>query len=174
MWEKAIKGKEFFKNAMIIEAEKLSHAWSDRKLVWFFWARLESMWHSKVQQGKSVENDVIMQEIMRMLSFDASDQGWAVISRGSEMAKANGDTILRSFNELNSWMENAREKGFIVALNDHIRELQTPHHCSRLILPGIDNPEKVVCAECGRLMEKLTLYRCCTLTVYVGRPETSA
>ncbi|KAK2968636.1 hypothetical protein RJ640_030716 [Escallonia rubra] len=152
------------KNSMAIEAEKLSHALSDRKLIWFFWARLESMWHSKVQQGKSVENDVIMQEIMRMLSFDASDQGWAVISRGPEMVKAKGDTILRSFNEHDIWMNNAREKGFIVALNDHIRGLQTPHHCNRLILPGIgsDNPEKVVCAECGRLMEKLTLYRCCT------------
>ncbi|KAK3002641.1 hypothetical protein RJ639_019998, partial [Escallonia herrerae] len=80
---------------------------------------------------------------MRMLSFDASAQGWAVIGSGSEMAKANGDTILRSFNELNNWMKNARERGFIVALNDHIRELQTPHHCNRLILPGIDNPEKV-------------------------------
>ncbi|KAK3006338.1 hypothetical protein RJ639_017487 [Escallonia herrerae] len=152
------------KIAMIIEVEKLSHALSDRNLIWFFWVRLESMWHSKVQQGKSVENDVIMPEIMRMLSFDASDQGWAVIGSGPEMVKAKGDTILRSFNQHDIWTNNARERGFIVALDDHIRGLQIPHHCNRLILPGIggDNPEKVVCAECGRLMEKLTLYRCCT------------
>lgn len=83
------------KNNSTITIENLSHTLPDLTLIWFFWVRLESMWHSKVQHGKSVENDPIMQEIMTMLSFDGSDQGWAVISKGSaEMAKAKGDTIL--------------------------------------------------------------------------------
>lgn len=123
------------------------------------------MWHSKVQHGKSVENDPIMQEIMTMLSFDGSEQGWAVISRGSaEMAKAKGDTILTTMTQFDRWRDQVEPKGFIPALNDYLHELHTPHHCNRLILPGTTGSiqERVVCAECGQAMEKFIMYRCCT------------
>ncbi|KAE8023572.1 hypothetical protein FH972_009250 [Carpinus fangiana] len=153
------------KNNITIVAEKLSHVLPDQMLIWFFWVRLESMWYSKVQHGKSVENDTIMQEIMTMLSFDGSDQGWAVISKGSaEMARAKGDTILPALTEFNVWKEKVGEMGFVPALNQHLSDNRTPHHCNRLILPGTAGsiPEKVVCAECGRAMEKFLMYRCCT------------
>ncbi|OWM89700.1 protein SIEVE ELEMENT OCCLUSION B-like [Punica granatum] len=151
-------------NAAIMQ-EKLSHTLPDLTLIWFFWVRLESMWHSKVQTGKSVENDPIMQEIMTMLTYDGSDQGWAVISRGSaEMAKAKGDTIVTTLKDYDNWKEKAHQKGFVPALKDRLQELHTPHHCTRLILPGTAGriPERVVCAECGRAMEKFIMYRCCT------------
>jgi hypothetical protein len=153
------------KNNSTIVAEKLSHVLPDPMLIWFFWVRLESMWYSKVQHGKSVENDTIMQEIMTMLSFDGSDQGWAVISKGSaEMARAKGDSILPALNDFNDWKDNAAEIGFVQALNQHLTDKRTPHHCNRLILPGTAGsiPERVVCAECGRAMEKFLMYRCCT------------
>jgi hypothetical protein len=153
------------KNNTTIVAEKLSHVLPDPMLIWFFWVRLESMWYSKVQHGKSVENDTIMQEIMTMLSFDGSDQGWAVISKGSaEMARAKGDSILPALNDFNDWKDNAAEIGFVQALNQHLTDKRTPHHCNRLILPGTAGsiPERVVCAECGRAMEKFLMYRCCT------------
>ncbi|KAF8390540.1 hypothetical protein HHK36_025067 [Tetracentron sinense] len=152
------------KNVTTIMVDKLSHCWADLTSIWFFWVRLESMWHSKMQHGKTVENDVIMQEIMTMLSFDGSEQGWAVISRGSaEMAKAKGDTILQCLTEFDSWKENAVPDRFVPALNEHLHKLHTPHHCNRLILPGITGhiPERVVCADCGRPMEKFIMYRCC-------------
>ncbi|KAK9276447.1 hypothetical protein L1049_005980 [Liquidambar formosana] len=123
------------------------------------------MWHSKVQHGRSVENDPIMQEIMTMLSFDGSEQGWAVITKGSgDMAKAKGETMLKCLTEFDLWKELVSQKGFVPALNDHLHELHTPHHCNRLILPGTTGsiPERVVCAECGRPMEKFIMYRCCT------------
>ncbi|XP_058195108.1 protein SIEVE ELEMENT OCCLUSION B-like [Rhododendron vialii] len=148
-----------------IVAEKLSHMLPDLTLIWFFWVRLESMWHSKTQHGKSVENDTIVQEIMTMLSFDGSDQGWALISRGStEMAKAKGDTILTSLTRFDQWKQRAEQEGFVPALNANLHDLHTPHHCNRLILPGANGaiPERVVCAECGRPMEKFIMYRCCT------------
>jgi len=153
------------KNNSIITTEKLSHILPDLTLIWFFWVRLESMWHSKVQHKRTVENDTIMQEIVTMLSFDGSDQGWAVISRGpGDMAKAKGETILKSFVDFETWRDGAQEKGFLPALIDYLRELHTPLHCNRLILPGATGsiPEKVVCAECGRPMEKFIMYRCCT------------
>ncbi|KAG6766361.1 hypothetical protein POTOM_030438 [Populus tomentosa] len=145
--------------------ENLSNVLPDLNLIWFFWVRLESMWHSKVQHKSTADNDPIMQEIMTMLSFDGSDQGWAVISKGSDgMAKAKGDTMLKSFVDFESWKQSAEIKGFLPALNDHLRELHSPSHCNRLILPGATGsiPEKIVCAECGRPMEKFIMYRCCT------------
>uniref|UniRef100_A0A6M2F1U4 Sieve element occlusion N-terminal domain-containing protein n=1 Tax=Populus davidiana TaxID=266767 RepID=A0A6M2F1U4_9ROSI len=144
--------------------ENLSNVLPELTLIWFFWVRLESMWHSKVQHERTADNDPIMQEIMTMLSFDGSNQGWAVISKGSDgMAKAKGDTMLESFVDFESWKQSAEVKGFLPALNDHLRELHSPYHCNRLILPGATGsiPEKIVCAECRRPMEKFIMYRCC-------------
>ncbi|KAK9675507.1 hypothetical protein RND81_11G011000 [Saponaria officinalis] len=147
-----------------ITAQNLSHVLPDVTLVWYFWVRLESMWHSKMQHGKSIEKDPILQEIVTMLSFDASDPGWAMISLGPDMAKAKGDMFLACLNDFNVWKGDIEQKGFVQAINDYLQKLQTPHHCNRLILPGTTGsiPDKVVCAECGRAMEKYIMYRCCT------------
>ncbi|KAJ7957669.1 Protein SIEVE ELEMENT OCCLUSION B like, partial [Quillaja saponaria] len=74
---KSNPGEKVLKINTAIVAEGLSHVLPHLTLIWFFWVRLESMWHSKLQHGKTVENDPIMKEIMTMLSFDGSDQGWA-------------------------------------------------------------------------------------------------
>ncbi|KAF8390542.1 hypothetical protein HHK36_025069 [Tetracentron sinense] len=116
------------KNNATIIAEKLSHCWIDPTEIWFFWVRLENMWYSKMQQGNTVENDFIMQEIRRMLSFDGSEQG------------------------------------FMLALNDHLRKLYTPHHCNRLILKGTTGhiPERMIYADCSHPINKFIVYGCCT------------
>ncbi|XP_059657212.1 protein SIEVE ELEMENT OCCLUSION B-like isoform X1 [Cornus florida] len=153
------------KNIEIIDSEHLSYSWHDLTSIWFFWSRLESMLYSKMEHGKSIENDQIMQEVMTVLSFDGSDLGWAIFSKGSaEMAKAKGDLIVTCLTEFGVWEENAKEKGFVPALIEHLERLHTPQHCNRLILPGIngDIQERVICAECGRPMEKYLMYRCCT------------
>ena len=148
----------------IIE-EKLSSYWPDDLSIWFFWTRLESMLFSKTKDRKADGNDKILAEVLTILSFNGSDLGWALISKGSaEMARANGETFLKSFNEYDTWKEDARADGFMPALGRKFVDFHTPQHCSRLILPGINGgiPEKVVCAECGRPMEKYFMYRCCT------------
>ncbi|TXG56163.1 hypothetical protein EZV62_017476 [Acer yangbiense] len=85
------------RNMVNIEVENLSHTLQDISLIWFFWVRLESMLHSKMKYEKSPENDLIMKEIMAILSYDGSNKGRAVICRGSEMAKSKGDIILKCF-----------------------------------------------------------------------------
>ncbi|KAL9228394.1 hypothetical protein vseg_003981 [Gypsophila vaccaria] len=153
------------KTIATIHKEQLSGYWVDPTSYWYFWTRLECMLYSKMQHGMDVERDRIMQEVMTLLSYDGSDQGWATIWLGSlEMARAKGDTMLESFSKYEEWEENARTKGFVPALREHLLQMHTPHHCNRLILPGIEGgiPEKVVCAECGRAMEKYFMYRCCT------------
>lgn len=157
--------KERVKKAIsVISAEKLSGYWQDPVMVWFFWVRLESMWHSKRQHGKTIENDPIMQEVMTMLSFDGSDEGWAVISHGSlDMIKAHGKKLVDCLMKFDTWKADVEQEGFVPALTKALVPYHTHEHCTRLILPGDTGKikEQVVCAECKKPMEKFILYRCC-------------
>ncbi|XP_058180200.1 protein SIEVE ELEMENT OCCLUSION A-like [Rhododendron vialii] len=146
-----------------ITAEKLSHCLPYP--ISYFWTQLESMWYSGTQHCKTAENDRIFQEVSVILSFDGSEQGWAVISNEStEMARANSDTILKIIKEFKLSAEETKQKGFVPALNEIIKKLPQPHHCNKLLLPWTSTgiPEKVQCADCARPMEKYFMYRCCT------------
>ncbi|XP_004236294.2 protein SIEVE ELEMENT OCCLUSION B-like [Solanum lycopersicum] len=148
-----------------ITDENLSNCLTDLTSVWYFWTRIESMFYSKMQLGKTIQEDKIMQEVLTMLSFDGSDQGWALISRGSfEMARAKSQIITKTLEDYTTWEESAKTKGFVPALIEYFLQLHTPEHCNRLILPGLDGdiPDVIVCAECGRPMERFFMYRCCT------------
>ena len=149
-----------------ITKENLSRT-LDWNLIWYFWLRLESMWYSKGQftNQENVKNDLIMQGIIAMLSYGSSGQGFAVISRDyREMVKGNGEHMFKGLEEHGRWRTRETEIGFVPALDEYLRQihLDAPHHCTSLILPGIGAmPEAVACTECGRLMEKFTMFRCC-------------
>ncbi|PPS13114.1 hypothetical protein GOBAR_AA07540 [Gossypium barbadense] len=147
----------------LIKEKELSHAWEDDN-VWFFWNLLESMLYSKTQHGKIIENDVIKQEVMTMLGYDSSKNGWAVFYTGTgEMVKANGEKVLSTMESFDEWEKLAKQMGFIPALRKKLEGVIQHHHCTRLILPGNGGriPERVQCAECGRPMELNFLYSCC-------------
>ncbi|KAJ7945780.1 protein SIEVE ELEMENT OCCLUSION B-like [Quillaja saponaria] len=144
--------------------EKFSYFWPNLTSIWFFWARLESMLYSKLKHGKSVENDHILNEVMGLLSFDGSDQSWAIFCRGpNEIIKTKGVTALNTLIEFEKWKADIQQVGFVGAFGGYYKSIQSPHHCTRLILPGSTGgiPERVVCAECGRQMEKYFMYSCC-------------
>ncbi|KAF7136315.1 hypothetical protein RHSIM_Rhsim08G0181000 [Rhododendron simsii] len=148
-----------------ITAEKLSHCLTYPTYIAYFWTRLQSLWYSRTQHGKTAENDRILQEVLAILSFDGSEQGWALISNGStEMVRANGDTILNIFREFKLSAEEAKQKGFVQVLGDIIKKSRPLHHCNKVLLPwtSTGTPEKLLCADCARPMEKYFLYRCCT------------
>lgn len=153
------------KNSSIIQVENLSHVVQDQTLIWFFWERLESMWHSRTQQDIPGETDPILQEIVTILSYDGSDQGWAVFSRGlAEMTRGKGDLVVQVMKGFDRWRNEVSDiTTFVPTLDRQLRDLHSPHHCTRLILPGTTGhiPERVVCAECSRPMEKFIMYRCC-------------
>ncbi|CAN1774392.1 Protein SIEVE ELEMENT OCCLUSION B [Linum perenne] len=147
-----------------ITSEGISHCWADPSSVWLFWTRLESMFYSKIQRGRTMEEDRVLQEVMTLLSFDGGDGGWAVICSGeAEMARAKGELALASMEDYEKWANVATEIGFVPAVRNYLQGLHTPLHCNRLILPGMEGgvPDTVVCAECGRAMEKFFMYRCC-------------
>ncbi|KAI3467621.1 hypothetical protein Pfo_024284 [Paulownia fortunei] len=153
----------------VIDREQLSHIFSLKDYydyVWYFWVRLWSMWNSKKHIGMTLESDTIMQEIMDVLTLDSSEQGWAVFSRGNhEMTKGKGDIVLHVLENYNTWGFNVDHLNkFVPVLDEEIRRSHPEHHCNSLILPGYTGyiPERVVCSECGKTMEKYVMYRCCT------------
>ncbi|XP_059657800.1 protein SIEVE ELEMENT OCCLUSION B-like isoform X2 [Cornus florida] len=160
-------------NDTIIQ-EKISSALPDIAAIWWFWSRIESMWHSKVkieEDKKAADSDPIMKDILSLLSFDCSSEGWALISKGSsadrEVAKAKGDIMTKTFVEYKEWQERAEKTTFIFALNEYLIKLHSrdDHHCNYLTLPETGEgiiPDKVACIDCNRPMEKYITYRCCT------------
>lgn len=153
----------------VIDREKLSHVFSTKDYydyIWYFWVRLWSMWNSKKQLGMTIESDRTMQEIMDLLTFDSSERGWAVFSRGNyEMTKGNGDVILPVLENFENWVYKVdHDEKLVLVLDEEIRGTSNEHHCNRLILPGHAGyvPDQVVCSECGKTMDKFVMYRCCT------------
>lgn len=154
------------RNMATITAEKLSHCLPDLTAVWYFWTRIESMWHSKHQLGKADETDSITQEMLTLLSYDqhGSEGGWALLSKGSaELTRAEGSDFLTCLSNYNMWAEDVLTKGLVLALHDYFLQHPAPHHCKRLVLPGIVSqiPERVVCSECDHTRVRYNLYHCC-------------
>ncbi|KAH6819967.1 hypothetical protein C2S53_018126 [Perilla frutescens var. hirtella] len=155
-----------------------SYIWEDPTSIWYFWTRLESMMYSKIHHGAKVETksvtgdhiagDHTLGEVLTLLTFGGSEQGWALFSQGAgsgpgQIARAKDNAMLKGLVEFGVWAQLARENGFVPALNDYLAGHHTEEHCNRLILPGVDDiPEMVVCTECHRPMEKYYMYRCCT------------
>lgn len=150
-----------------------THIWTDPTSTWYFWTRIESMMYSKLHHGAKIateteKGDHILSEVMNVLAFGGSEEGWALFSQGSgvgvgQMARAKGVAMKEALIEYGTWADEARERGFVVALHDYLAGHHTAEHCNRLILPGVDDiPEMVVCTECTRPMEKYFMYRCCT------------
>ncbi|KAJ0075372.1 hypothetical protein Patl1_33339 [Pistacia atlantica] len=112
-----------WENISVINVEKLSHSLQDLPLVWFFWERLKSMYHSRMQLGYTVEHDLIMKEINTILSLDESDEGWAVFCRGSAMAMAKSDTILQCLSDFELWRTHVKDEDIVTALKHYHRKL---------------------------------------------------
>ncbi|XVF16297.1 hypothetical protein REPUB_Repub10bG0019100 [Reevesia pubescens] len=147
----------------IINVEKLSYAWQDMAMVWFFWTRLESMLFSKIQLGRADDQDPMMQQIKKLLSYDR-EGGWAVLSQGSNIVvNGHSTTVLPALGGYDEWKVNVAEKGFDLAFKEYHDKLHdVAHPCCRFEFPITTRiPENMRCPECRRLMEKYTTFLCC-------------
>lgn len=137
--------------------------WADPATsIWFFWTRMDAIVRSKVQRGKNVDNE-IMRWVTTLLTFDGS---WVMFCRGwSEMAKAEGEIVLPIMTtDFEKWKDNIKSPNdFLPELSKNFPQSEKESHCYHLTIPGDggDIPEIVSCAECGRTMERLLMYRCC-------------
>ncbi|KAL7149182.1 hypothetical protein ABFS83_05G022600 [Erythranthe nasuta] len=135
--------------------------------VWFFWVRLWGLWNSRKKIGMTVENDVIMREILDVLAYDSSNhQGWAAFSWSNrDITKGNAEKLMPVLDNYAQWAYKVdRPDRFVRALDEELQGFHPEHHCTRLILPASDGQisERVVCSECGKTMDKFVLYSCCT------------
>ncbi|XP_057491143.1 protein SIEVE ELEMENT OCCLUSION B-like [Actinidia eriantha] len=146
-----------------ITQENLSNTWQDL-MVWFFWTRLESMLFSKIQLGKADDNDPMMQEIKKLLSYDKSG-GWAVLSKGNNVVvNGHSTTMLPTLIDYDLWKEHVTVKGFDRSFKDHhAMHHGRAHPCCRFEFPSHSGriPLGMKCPECLRPMDKYTTFVCC-------------
>ncbi|KAI3793880.1 hypothetical protein L1987_36503 [Smallanthus sonchifolius] len=147
-----------------INVEKLSYYWTDPSMVWFFWTRLESMLFSKIQLRQADDQDPIMLQIKKLLSYD-KDGSWALLCRGSTiLTTGHGSTMLQTPADFDLWKEHIPNRGFDLSFKEYHDKLHVAaNNCCRFEFPISAGriPEGMRCPECHRLMEKYTAFLCC-------------
>ncbi|KDP46382.1 hypothetical protein JCGZ_10222 [Jatropha curcas] len=94
------------------------------------------------------------------------------VMKGKEMkdseirVEAKGNIILTCLENYSRWKDLIQKKGgFVQALRGEIQKevKAAKSHCNRLALPNDEGklPQKIVCADCPKNMEKMIMYRCC-------------
>lgn len=147
-----------------INVEKLSYCWQDTTLIWFFWTRIESMLFSKIQLKRADDQDPIMLQIKKLLSYD-KDGSWALLCRGSQiLTNGHGSTMLQTPTDFDLWKEHVPTRGFDLSFTDYHDKLHVAaNNCCRFEFPIAAGriPEGMRCPECHRLMEKYIAFLCC-------------
>ncbi|CAI9302976.1 unnamed protein product [Lactuca saligna] len=159
------KKKESVRRAVAtINVEKLSYSWQDPTLMWFFWTRLESMLYSKIQLKKADDQDPMMQQIKKLLSYD-KDGSWALLCRGSKiLTNGHGTTMMQTPSDFDLWKKDIGTKGFDLSFMEYHDKLHVAaNNCCRFEFPVAAGrvPDGMRCPECHRVMEKHIAFLCC-------------
>ncbi|KAJ1395696.1 Sieve element occlusion, N-terminal [Sesbania bispinosa] len=149
----------------IIREKLYTHSWSEQSMIWFFWTRLQSMLFSKIQLKQADENDLVMQEIKKLLSYDKQG-GWIVLAKGSHIVvNGHASTGLQTLVEYDlMWKDPAERDGFEPAFKEHYGKLHSiANPCCRFEFSHSMEriPDKLSCPECRRNMHVLTTFQCC-------------
>ncbi|KAL8199736.1 hypothetical protein R6Q57_013304 [Mikania cordata] len=157
--------KESVRQAMAtINVEKLSYCWQETTLIWFFWTRLQSMLYSKIQLKKADDQEHMMQQIKKLLSYD-KDGSWALFSRGTKiLTSGHGSTMMQTSKDFDMWKEDIPSKGFDLSFKDYHDKLHVAaNNCCRFEFPIAAGriPEGMRCPECHRAMDKHIEFICC-------------
>ncbi|XP_058739429.1 protein SIEVE ELEMENT OCCLUSION B-like [Vicia villosa] len=150
---------------MIMREKLYTHSWSEQSMIWFFWTRLQSMLFSKIQLKQVDDNDIVMQEIKKLLSYDKQG-GWIVLAKGSRIVvNGHAATGLQALAEYDlMWKEQAANDGFETAYKDHYGKLHSvANPCCRFEFSHSMGriPDRLTCPECRRNMHVLTTFQCC-------------
>ncbi|KAK1440897.1 hypothetical protein QVD17_06730 [Tagetes erecta] len=147
-----------------INVEKLSYFWEDLTLVWFFWTRIESMLFSKIQLKHADDQDLVMLQIKKLLSYD-KDGSWGLLCRGSHILTiGHGSTMLQTCVDFDLWKQHIPSRGFDLSFKNYHDKLHgATNNCSRFEFPIVEGsiPEGMRCPECHRSMEKHIAFICC-------------
>jgi Sieve element occlusion C-terminus len=123
--------RRWMRPLIVLEPYHTCGYWQDITMVWFFWLRLESMLHSKMQLHEKsfnpnpiygavlpgnpshggadvldgLENDTILLEVMSLLSYDSGGHPWAVFSHGLDLLRYDGRKLLECLGQFETWKE---------------------------------------------------------------------
>ncbi|KAJ0469703.1 putative sieve element occlusion [Helianthus annuus] len=161
---KSKKRENVRKAIATINVEKLSYCWQDTTLIWFFWTRLESMLYSKIQLKRADDQDPIMLQIKKLLSYDKNGS-WALLCQGSTiLTNGHGTTMLQTPADYDLWKEHITTRGFNLSFKEYHDKLHVAaNNCCRFEFPHAAGriPEGMRCPECHRMMEKHIAFICC-------------
>nr|GMD15001.1 protein SIEVE ELEMENT OCCLUSION B-like [Ipomoea batatas] len=113
--------------SMIAHEDNDSNIVGHPALSWLFWARLRSMFMSRIKFLQEThcheECDEILRRLEKLLAYEANDlvvNEWAMLCNGNKIVVCDvGDKMLKVMNEYDKWKENAIAKGFDQAFKDH-------------------------------------------------------
>ncbi|CAN6462344.1 unnamed protein product [Victoria cruziana] len=144
-----------------VKRERISYTWPFETIS-FFWTRLDSMLHSRMQILKGKDSDRIQQEVITLLTYGNSSRGWALLARGDhEMFVNEGRAFNHVLDNYISWKDKIPDKFFNVAFKAAHDLYKTADHCVRLVLPCSSPVHYVTCPECQKKMERYLLFQCC-------------
>nr|GME07653.1 myosin-1-like [Ipomoea batatas] len=133
---------------------------------WLFWARLRSIFVSRIKFVEEThgdeECDEILRRVKKLLAYEANNlvvNDWAMLCNGNKIVVCDqGDKMLKVMTEYEKWKENAIAKDFDQAFKDYHDEIMlhststSLHHHHRCAVKYSCNfesvPEDVKCPEC--------------------------
>ncbi|KAK1440922.1 hypothetical protein QVD17_06756 [Tagetes erecta] len=147
-----------------ISLEKLSHSVMHPTLIWYFWTRIESMLFSKIQLKHADDQDAIMLQIKKLLSYD-KDGSWGLLCHGSHiLTNGHGPTMLQTCVDFDLWKQHIPSRGFDLSFKNYHDKLHgETNNCFKFEFPIVEGsiPEGMRCPECHRSMEKHISFICC-------------
>nr|GME07652.1 protein SIEVE ELEMENT OCCLUSION B-like [Ipomoea batatas] len=166
-----------------IDEDKDCNVIGDPIQSWLFWARLRSIFVSRIKFVEEThgdeECDEILRRVKKLLAYEANDlvvNDWAMLCKGNKIVVCDkGDKMLKVMTEYEKWKENAIAKGFDQAFKVYHDEMlhsasTSLHHHHRYALKYPCNfesvPEDVKCPECCHDMQKFVTFKCCHGSAY--------
>nr|GMD13238.1 protein SIEVE ELEMENT OCCLUSION B-like [Ipomoea batatas] len=121
--------------SMIAQKDNDSNIVGHPALSWLFWARIRSMFMSRIKFLQEThcdeESDEILRRLKKLLAYEANDlvvNKWAMLCNGNKIVVCDvGDKMLKVMKEYDKWKENAIAKGFDQAFKDHHGMLDSAH-----------------------------------------------
>jgi hypothetical protein len=135
----------------------------DLKIQGHFWNKIESLFLC-AKANKETEENTVMQEIQKLLSFKNED-GWAILIKGSKVVvSGHGKIIQKVLDDFDKWKVYVSEIGFEACFQEHHDKLlEGDRPCCRVDIPftaGMTT-EPMKCHHCPRVMQTYVSFKCC-------------
>jgi hypothetical protein len=137
----------------------------DLKILGHFWNKIESLFLC-AKANKETEENTVMQETQKLLSFKNIEDGWAILIKGSKVlvVSVHGKIIQKVLDDFDKWKVYVSENGLEACFQEHHDKLLEGDrpccHVDILFVAGMPT-EPMKCHHCPRVMHAYVSYKCC-------------